>query len=153
MSDEQSSTHHRLIADGGQPLDPEDYELLSNAVRCVVCGDPIDMEHAGDELVVMETPNPDVEGFDETDVREAMARALRRDDSPESHTLAQAYEDGEEIVMHSRCHDDTEMPNLYTEVPDDVCPECGVGKMEVSDAIYAECDTCDYEAERDEVGL
>lgn len=91
----------------------------SNMGRCVVCGEPIDMEDSGDRLVCMETPNPDYPGVNEQDAREAMARALRRDDAPESHTLAQAYEDGKEIIMHSRCHDKTELPNLYTEVLED----------------------------------
>jgi alkylated DNA repair dioxygenase AlkB len=71
------------------------------------------MEHAGDELVVMEQNVPDWDGIDEQDVREAMADALRRDDAVESHTLAQAYEDGEEIVMHQDCHDKTSLPMMY----------------------------------------
>lgn len=84
-------------------------------VRCVVCGEPIEMDE-GDTLNVMETPDPDHPDFTEEDAREAMARALRRQASPESEMLAQAYENGEEITMHERCHDETALPDLYTDM-------------------------------------
>lgn len=108
---EMNSTGNILISDGGVDV--------SNMGRCVVCGGTIDMEHEDDLLVVMEDPDPDVEGITAEDGREAIARALRRDDSPESHTLAQAYEEGQEIVMHSRCHDETALPNLYGNYDDE----------------------------------
>jgi hypothetical protein len=85
---------------------------ISNMGRCVVCGKPVDMRDEGDGLVVMEQHVPDEPGIGETEVREAMADALRQG-GPKDHTLAEAYEDGEEIVLHQRCHDETMLPNLY----------------------------------------
>lgn len=86
----------------------------SNMGRCVVCGSPIDLE-SGDRLALMEGGDLEDTDFDEQDRREAMAEALRRDDAPESHTLAKAYEDGKEIIMHEECHDKTYLTELYTE--------------------------------------
>lgn len=86
---------------------------LSNMGRCVVCGDTIDMRDEGSNLVVMEQNVPDHPDVDEQDVRKSMADALRRYDEPQNHTLATAYEEGKEIVMHAECHDDTALPDLY----------------------------------------
>lgn len=33
------------------------------------------------------------------------------------------------------------------------CPECDDGRLEVSDAIFADCDTCEATIRRDEVGV
>jgi len=33
------------------------------------------------------------------------------------------------------------------------CPECDHGRLTVSDAIFAECDNCDAEPLRNEVGI
>lgn len=87
---------------------------ISNMGRCVVCGKPIDMQDEEHELVIMEQNVPDIDGITERDVREGMAEAIRRGGgTPQDHTLAKAYEDGEEIVMHQSCHDETALPDLY----------------------------------------
>lgn len=86
---------------------------ISNMGRCVVCGRPVDMRDEGSTLIVMEQDEIDHPGVDKQDAREAISRALRRYDAPQNHTLATAYDDGDEIVMHEECHDETALPDLY----------------------------------------
>lgn len=86
---------------------------ISNMGRCVVCGKPIDMRDSEDGLVVLEQTVPDWPGVDEGDIRDAMADALRRHGGAKNHTLATAYEDGDEIVLHETCHDETALPEMY----------------------------------------
>lgn len=85
----------------------------TNMGRCVVCGKTIDMRDAGHNLVIMEREEPDHPDVSIEDASGALADALRREGSPESHMLADAYESGEELIMHEECHDKTAMPSLY----------------------------------------
>jgi hypothetical protein len=87
---------------------------LPNVGRCVVCGNIIDVDD-GERVIAMEVPAIKVESITEEDARNAIARALRYDDAPESHTLASAYEDGEDIILHPACHDATSLPSIYDE--------------------------------------
>jgi hypothetical protein len=90
---------------------------ISNMGRCVVCGRTIDMRDEDETLVVMEQTVPDHPDVDKQDVRAAMVRALSHEESPENYSLKQAYEDGEEIVMHEECHDKTSLPDMYATKP------------------------------------
>jgi len=91
---------------------------LSNVGRCVRCGEPIDMRDEGDNLVVMEDNEPDHPDVDVEDVRDGMADAIRAIGGPEDEPLAVAYEEGEEIVLHEDCHDESALPELYSGDPE-----------------------------------
>jgi len=62
---------------------------------------------------VMEQNAPDHSDVGLGDVREAMARAIRRAGDPKDEPLAVAYEDGDEIVLHEVCHDESPLPGMY----------------------------------------
>lgn len=85
----------------------------SNMGRCVLCGEPIDMRDAGDELIVVELPVPDHPAIDEADIRESMADVLRRYQTVADCRLASAFESGGEVRMHGECHDRTSLPELF----------------------------------------
>lgn len=87
----------------------------SNMGRCVRCGETVDMRDERDGLVIMEQNDPDHPDVNVDDVREAMAQAIRRSGNPEDEPLAVAYEDGEEIVLHEECHDESALPDMYAE--------------------------------------
>lgn len=89
---------------------------LSNQGRCDVCGKPIDMRDAGDNLATMEFDEPDVDGITIEDARAAMVDALRAGDaSPEDHMLADAIEERGTYAAHQRCVDESSIPDFPTE--------------------------------------
>ena len=85
---------------------------IRNMGRCDVCGKPIDMEHAEDELVIME--NDDEHGFSEEEIAQAMADALRRTGRPEDYSAAKAYEEDGGFMAHEECYQKTSIPDFPT---------------------------------------
>lgn len=86
----------------------------SNVGRCDICGKPMDMRDAGDEVVVYEAGDPGEWGanIDRQDMIDAFVRALRRDGSPESHAAADEYEKDGELAAHDQCIQKTNIPDM-----------------------------------------
>lgn len=88
---------------------------ISNMGRCDICGKPIDMRDAGDELATMEFNEPDDDRFSADDIRDAMVRALRGGSpTPADHMLADAIEESGTYVAHQRCVDESSIPDMPT---------------------------------------
>jgi hypothetical protein len=105
-------------------MTPQDGTDLSNMGRCVRCGDTIDMRDDGDEIVVYENNVPDHPEIDEQDVRDAMGEAIRsvansQDGQQADHTIADAWEDGEEITLHASCYAESVLPDMESDIPED----------------------------------
>lgn len=86
----------------------------SNMGRCDVCGKPIDMRDAGDDLVIMEAGDPEPDGHTEQDAIDAMVRALRGVGTPEDHAVADAYEEEGGFKAHEECYQKTSIPDFPT---------------------------------------
>lgn len=84
---------------------------ISNLGRCDVCGEPIDMRDAEDELVIFESAD-DVEGFSVEDMSRAMEDALRRSGTPEDHAAADAFVENNGFVGHARCVEQTALTDM-----------------------------------------
>jgi len=77
---------------------------LSNFGRCDLCGEPIDLRDAGDEMVMWERTD------DHEDFGEAIAEALRRcGGDPMTLNLAEMLEERgmAGVILHQRCLDET----------------------------------------------
>lgn len=87
---------------------------ISNMGRCDVCGKPIDMEHEQDNLYIMSTEETEAP----EKMAEAMADALRRCGRPEDHAVADAFEEENGFKAHSRCYEDTSIPEKFPHMED-----------------------------------
>jgi hypothetical protein len=87
-------------------MEPDNNEILSNAGRCDLCGEPIDMRDSGDSLALWE---PTEEG-ESDEWAEAIARALRRsNDDVMTLDLADLIEERGmlDLKVHQSCLDET----------------------------------------------
>lgn len=119
------SSGNTPLTDGGQPLDPEHYEMMSNAGRCDICGEPIDME-SGDNLVLSEYGVEDEiteeHGITDQDAADGVADALERvGDSGADYDLAETIRSELAIRVHRSCLDETAYDKLT--VPADEAEE------------------------------
>lgn len=94
----------------------------TNAGRCDVCGETVDMRDAGDRLVVsehrLEGEPPDGKTEEEAlrEMAEELARVLEEyGGEPEDHSLAEALRENGEYKAHGDCLEDTSMRDLFGE--------------------------------------
>ena len=101
-----------------------DLSVMTNAGRCDICGNIIDMRDEGDELVLIEHGDVDDEltqqhGITDQDAIDAVADAMKRvAECGAGYDLAETIRDQGEIRVHQRCLDDTNYSKLETEVPE-----------------------------------
>lgn len=98
------------------------------------------MTGSGRETVEVETTLIDV-------VRDAADAADMESRSPRLVNVAITDENPANVTLR------LEEKKLATDVGRVPCPDCEHGTLQVSDAIYADCDTCDAAVLRNEVGL
>lgn len=107
-----------------QPLEPEHYQLLSNAGRCDICGRTIDMEGDGDTLTIHDFGVDDddlPEGHEATDqeASDAVAEALERvAESGAGYELAKVIREQHGFKVHADCLEETEYGQLPTADPE-----------------------------------
>ena len=99
-----------------------DRSIMSNAGRCDICGETIDMRDAGDELTLIEYGDVDDElkekhGLTDQDAIDAVADAMERvADSGAGYELAKVIREQGEVRVHESCLNDTNYSKLETEV-------------------------------------
>lgn len=100
-----------------------DYSVLTNAGRCDICGNIIDMEDEGDRLVLVEYGDIDDEltekhGITDQDAIDAVADAMERvAECGAGYELAAVIRKQGQIRVHKSCLEDTNYSQLEQEVP------------------------------------
>jgi len=108
---------------GSSPSRPiMEHDITTNAGRCDICGEPIDMRDSDDVLTVQEFGIQDESVKEEHDLTDddainAVADAMEREaDSGAGYDLAETIRENGEIRTHRDCLESTNFTNLETEV-------------------------------------
>jgi hypothetical protein len=104
-------------------MDRVDQRILSNAGRCDICGSPIDMRDAGDQLVIQEfgvdEETTAEHGVTDADAIDAVADAMEAvAESGAGYDLAETIRESGAIRTHERCVSETNFSKLTTEAYD-----------------------------------
>jgi hypothetical protein len=99
-----------------------EHDITTNAGRCDICGEPIDMRDSDDVLTMQEFGIQDESVKEEHDLTdddaiEAVADAMEREaDSGADYDLAEIIRENGEIRTHRDCLERTNFTNLETEL-------------------------------------
>lgn len=92
-------------------------DVTTNAGRCDICGQTVDMRDAGDTLTLIEFPSEEAteHGFSDQEVADAVADALESvGDSGADYELAKVIREEHSVRAHDACLEDTNYSMLET---------------------------------------